>query len=50
MKFWKVNKRQEALLAGKFKYVPDPNMACAWLSRPVGSEARSKQHYRKNGN
>jgi hypothetical protein len=50
MKFWKVNKRYEALIAGKFKYVPDPNMVSTWLHREVGSEARSKEHYKKGDN
>lgn len=47
MKFWKVNKRYEALLAGKFNFVPDPNIVCTWLHRGAGSEARSKEHYKK---
>ena len=50
MIFWKVSKRQEALLANKFNFVPDPNIICTWLHRGVGSEARSKQHYIKNEN
>jgi len=47
MKIARVSKRYEAYLAGRFKYVPDPNIICSWLNRPIGSEARSKQCYRK---
>ena len=47
MKFWKVNKRYEASLAGKFIFVPNPNIVSTWLHRGVGSEARSKEHYKK---
>ena len=50
MIFWKVSKRQEALLANKFIFVPDPNIICARLHREVGSEARSKEHYKKGDN
>ena len=47
MKVQRVSKRVEYYLAGKFKFVPDPNIVCTKRSvetarSMIGSEARTK--------
>ena len=42
MKIQRVSKRVEYYLAGKFKFVPDPNFICTRLFKGIGSEARTK--------
>ena len=50
MKIARVSKRQERINSRKFTFVPDPNVVSTWLFRGIGSEARSKEHFRKEPN
>lgn len=50
MKIYRTSKRVEINLSRRFQFVPDPNIICTHIKRPVGSESRSKQwSYKKNG-
>lgn len=43
MKIQRVSKGADYYyLAGKFKFVPDPNIVCTRLVKGIGSEARTK--------
>ena len=50
MRIYRTSKRAETKLSRRFEFVPDPNIICTRIKRPVGSESRSKQwSYKKNG-
>lgn len=50
MRIYRTSKRVEQRLARKFQIVPNPNIICTYIKRPIGSESRSKQwSYTKNG-
>tara|TARA_Y100001973_G_C5021268_1_gene243267 strand:+ start:198 stop:356 length:159 start_codon:yes stop_codon:yes gene_type:complete len=42
LRIYRTSKRKEAYLAGRFKFVPDPNIVCTKRFSGIGSEARTK--------